>query len=421
MRVGVIGGGITGLATVHELRERDVDAVGFEAGAEVGGVIRSERIDGTLVECGPQRLRPGGITRSYLETFGLLDELVAADADAPIFVYSRGQLRRVPFGPWALVRTDLLRLRDKLRLALEPLSKPMRPGETVAAYFTRKLGEEAYRGAIEPLYGGLYGSDPAEMPADIALDPIVSQESGRGILTRLAIRRLRREGSQPPPSVPAAGMQALPEAIYEANAAAVRLETPVERIDLGDQTHHLVTADGREAVDHIVVATDAPAAAALLAEDAPEAAERLDSLRYNPLALVYLQAPHDREGLGYQVRRDTPYRTLGVSWNGAAFDRDDLVTVFLGGMHDPELVQRPDDELTTIATEELAAIMDVEAQPLGVRRITPGMPAYDHSWRNLDALDVPSDVHLVGSYTARVGIPGRLRQARELAIRLAGR
>lgn len=419
MRVGVVGGGLTGLATVHELAARGIEAVGFEAADEPGGVIRSRRVGDTVLEWGPQRLRAGGIVGEYLEALGLAEDLVVADGDPPIYVYADGALRPVPFDARTLLRTDLLSWRGKARLALEPLTGPAREGETVADYFTRKLGPEAYHAAIEPLLGGLYGSDPAEMPTGFALGPLLRHERGRGVLTRLALRRLRAREPRGPPAVPAGGMQSLPERLYDANRDAVRLATPVERVEPAADGYRLHVPDGAVAVDHVVVATDAPSAARLVDGVDAGAADRLGELTYNPLALVYLRAPVDRPGLGYQVRRDEPLHTLGVSWNGAAFGRDDLHTVFLGGMHEPALVGATDDHLEAIATREFETVMGVEAEALAVHRIEPGMPAYDHSWEHTRGLTTPAGLHLAGNYTARVGIPGRLRQARRVAGRIA--
>lgn len=420
MRVGVVGGGLTGLAAVHELHERGIEAVAYEASEEPGGVVSSDELDGITVEHGPQRLRAGGITRTYLESFGLDGALITAEASAPIYVYGGGSLSAVPFGPRAMLRSDVLSWPGKARLLLEPLTGPARDGETVAEYFTRKLGAEAYRAGIEPLVGGLYGSDPAEMPVEYALAPIVANEHGRGQIARIVWRRLRQGRERPPPAVIDGGLQCLPEAIYERHRAAISLDTPVEAVAYDGDRPMLVTEDETVVFDHVIVATDAPAAAALLRQSTPELADHLAALRYNPLALVYLRAPVAREGLGYQVRRDEPLRTLGVSWNGVAFGRDDLVTAFLGGMHDPELVEASDGELLSVAAEELTAVLDVSAEPLGVHRVRPGMPAYDHSFRHRDRITPPDWLHLAGSYTSRVGIPGRLRQARRLAEAIGG-
>lgn len=419
MRVGVIGGGLTGLAAVQELRERGINAIGFEADAEPGGVIRSRRFDGTVVEYGPQRLRAGGITDEYLRFLDLDEELVTADVGLPIYVYADGTLREVPFGPRAMLRTDLLSRRSKLRLLLEPLTGPAREGETVAEYFTRKLGPQAYERGIEPLFGGLYGSDPAEMPVDVALRPIIAQERGRGVLSRLALRRLRSDEGRSPPAVPKSGMQALPERLYEEHEAHIHLETPIERIESTTSGYRLIAPEDDLEVAHVVVATDAPSASQLIRSIDEDTATVLDELRYNPLAMVYLQAPIDRRGLGFQVSRSEALHTLGVSWNGVAFGRDALHTVFFGGMHEPDLVKASDDTLIDIATDEFEQILGVEAEGVTVHRILPGMPAYDHSWKAFQECSTPTGLHLVGNFTDRVGIPGRLRQARRVAKRIA--
>ena len=51
-RAAIIGGGITGLAAAHRLRELDpnIDITVFEAASRLGGVLCSERTDGFLIE-----------------------------------------------------------------------------------------------------------------------------------------------------------------------------------------------------------------------------------------------------------------------------------------------------------------------------------------------------------------------------------
>lgn len=58
-RVAVIGGGISGLAAAHRLVERaretgqPVEVRLFEGAGRTGGVIRTERADGFVIEAGP--------------------------------------------------------------------------------------------------------------------------------------------------------------------------------------------------------------------------------------------------------------------------------------------------------------------------------------------------------------------------------
>ena len=51
--VAIIGGGITGLAAAFELAVRGVSFALLEASGRVGGLIRTERIDGFTIDAGP--------------------------------------------------------------------------------------------------------------------------------------------------------------------------------------------------------------------------------------------------------------------------------------------------------------------------------------------------------------------------------
>ena len=57
-RIAIIGGGISGLSAAFELEElrragTDVEYVVYESSARLGGVLRTEHIDGCVVEAGP--------------------------------------------------------------------------------------------------------------------------------------------------------------------------------------------------------------------------------------------------------------------------------------------------------------------------------------------------------------------------------
>ncbi|MFB6256781.1 MAG: protoporphyrinogen oxidase [Haloplanus sp.] len=420
MTVGIVGAGITGLALSHYLDERGVDAVAFESSSDPGGVIRSERIDGRVLEHGPQRTRLTPEIETLIDDCGLRSALRTADTDLPLYVYVDGRLRRVPFSVEEFLSTDLLSMRGKLRLLAEPLTEGARDGETAADYFVRKFGPEAYQNLVEPLFGGIYGSDPAEMPGEYALQTVKKMERS-GSLIRAAInRRLEGNGRQPPISFDD-GMAQLPRALYERNADRVELETGVDRIVPEGSRYRLQTetATGDRSVDHVVVTVPADVAAGLLTDVDADSAGALRCLSYNPLAYVHLRSAADPDGYGYQVRHDEPFRTLGVTWNASLFDRDGVYTCFLGGMENPELVDRSERDIGRVATEEFEAIMDAPAEVLNVTRYPRGIPAYDGSWTAMADVDLPDGITLASNYAGRMGVPARVREAKRLAERFA--
>ncbi|MFB6107245.1 MAG: protoporphyrinogen oxidase [Haloplanus sp.] len=416
--VGIVGAGITGLALGHHLRERGVDSVAFEAAPEPGGVIRSDRVDGRVLEYGPQRTRLTPAVEEIVEACALRDDLRVADSDLPLYVYADGRLRRVPFSPTQFLTTDLLSWRGKARMLAEPLTDGFRDGETAGEYFTRKFGREAYRNLVEPLFGGIYGSDPGEMPGEYALTTVRRMERS-GSLLRAVAHRVREGGERPPPVSFADGMAQLPRALYDRTRDRVSLETPVERIVADGDGYRLETGTDRVAVDHVVVTPRADVAAGLLSEVAPESARALRRLAYNPLAYVHLVSDADPAGYGYQVRHDEDLRTLGVTWNASLFDRDGVYTCFLGGMENPGLVDRSDRVLGRVAREEFEAVMGADAEVINVTRHHRGMPAYDGSWTAMADVDLPDGVTLATNYAGRMGVPSRIREAKRLAEALA--
>lgn len=413
--IAVIGAGITGSALGHQLARRGVPHTVLEAAPRPGGVIRSGRVEGHLLEWGPQRTRLVGGVKALVEELGLGEEVVTAPP-LPLYVYRAGRLRRVPFSAADFFRSDLLTPAEKLRVLGEPLTRGARAGERVSDFFTRKFGRAAYESLLGPLYGGLYASDPAEMVVGLSLGHVLREF---GIERSLLLRLLRRGGSVSPP--PACsfreGMQTLPDALYRQNRANVRLNAPVR----GLRTHgegFVLEMDGETLeAGAVVVTTPAPAAAGILQTVAPEAAGRMERLNYNPLAVVHLHAETDLVGLGYQVSLAERMCTRGVTWNDSLFGRRGVYTAYLGGAKAPWVTERPDAELADIAIREFREVTGFDAQPLSVAR--EWMPAWDISWSALQDLHLPPGIRVAANWQSRPGIPGRLAQAVRLAAELS--
>ncbi|MFB6312123.1 MAG: protoporphyrinogen oxidase, partial [Salinirussus sp.] len=332
-------------------------------------------------------------------------------------VYVRGHLCEVPFDRRTFVRTNLLSWRGKIRMLAEPLTRAGRGDESVAALFQRKFGTEAYRNLLGPMYGGIYGSDPEQMPARHALGSLLEAETEAHSLLRAFLQRVGR-GRQFPSATFENGLQQLPNALARTYDDRVDLERAVTEIDRGEEGYRLETPSGAEDVDQVVLTVPGPEAGSLL-DGLASGASALRELTYNPFAVVSLRADVDRSGMGYQVGFDADIRTLGTTWNAALFERDDLHTAFLGGMHDPGVLEHDDEQLGSLAAREFETVTGTPAEAFDVWRLERGFPAYDASWDALTDLSLPDGVHIATNYAGRMGIPSRVREAAALAETLA--
>jgi protoporphyrinogen/coproporphyrinogen III oxidase len=186
----VIGGGITGLAAAHRLHELAPhdEVILLEASPRLGGVIRTERREGFLIEHGADSFitsMPGGI--ELCRRIGFADKLLDTDeANRRAFVLCRGKLQAIPSGflimaPSRLgpmLTTRVLSLWGKLRMGMECLTPRRRDlaDESLASFATRRFGREAYERLIQPLVGGIYTADPTRLSAAAAMPRFVEME-----------------------------------------------------------------------------------------------------------------------------------------------------------------------------------------------------------------------------------------------------
>ncbi len=207
-RVAVIGGGITGLAACHYLRQlaiaagQSLDVTLFEAGERFGGVFGTLAERGYRLETGADMFitnKPGGI--QLVRELGLESRLIETQSR-----YRRSLILRrgrpvptpagfdlmVPRNPWPLLKSPLLSPAGKLRVLAETLI-PGSPqeDETLASFAIRRFGREAFERIIQPMVGGIYTADPERLSLRATLPRFLEMEAQHGSLIRAAWREQR--------------------------------------------------------------------------------------------------------------------------------------------------------------------------------------------------------------------------------------
>jgi protoporphyrinogen/coproporphyrinogen III oxidase len=195
-RVAVVGGGVTGLAAAHRLRARGVRVSLFEKRARLGGKIRTERIDGFLVEGGADTFlarKPEAV--ELCREMGLADRLISTDSGRRrSYVLRRGRLHRIPEGMSGLVparwgpllRSSLFPPWTKARIAVERWVRrgPDREDESVASFVRRRFGRAMYDSLLEPLLCGVFAGDGERLSAHASLPQLVAFERRWGSVSR---------------------------------------------------------------------------------------------------------------------------------------------------------------------------------------------------------------------------------------------
>jgi protoporphyrinogen/coproporphyrinogen III oxidase len=475
-RIAVIGGGISGLAAAHRVRELNPDAeiTLFEASDRLGGSLATVRQDGLLIEQGADSFItdvPWAV--DLCRRIGLAEQLIPTNSAARgAMVVARGRLERVPDGfllmapqkVWPILCSPILSLRGKARLAGEYIIKSQRTAsmedddESVASFVRRRLGREAFDRIVQPLVGGIYTADPEKLSLAATLPRFLEMERNHGGLIRGARAKRKAEGGRREEVdagarysmfvAPREGMASFVETIAaRLPPGAVRLNTKVERIEKvgggwmvvsskyanrrGQGSEQSIT----ESFDGLIVATPTSTVAKLFADVDSSLADELRGIEFAGSAVVALaydrkQIKHPLDSFGFVVPTIERRRILSASFSSVKFPGrapagKELFRVFLGGALQANVLDVSDEQLCQIADEELRDLLGITGKPcLSMAfRWPASMPQYHLGHlgrvrRIKDRLLQLPGLALAGNAYEGVGIPQCVRSGEQAAERI---
>lgn len=261
-KVTIIGAGLAGLCCARRLYQCGVPFEILEASDAVGGRVRTDRVEGFLLDRGFQIY-----LTAYPEGRRVLDlealDLRPFSRGAKIWTGRRFEEvrdpREAPLSAMLSVFNRIGTFTDKLRIAdlawrlrRTPHAELLRCAEQPTRDFLRwngRFSEQMISRLFRPFFGGVF----------LESDLVTSSR----LFTYLF--RMFAEG---PGAIPAAGMQAIPEQIAASlPARSIRFDTRVQQID----GHELRLADGSTLfAPVIVVAVDGSEAARLCGSALPD-------------------------------------------------------------------------------------------------------------------------------------------------------
>jgi oxygen-dependent protoporphyrinogen oxidase len=432
-RTIVVGAGLSGLAAAHALVRRGEDVLVLEASERPGGVVRTERRSGFLLEAGPNTVRPSDELWGLIDELGLSSEVVLTDPRSPRFIDFGGALHPVPMSPAGFVTSRLLSTAGKLRLLAEPfVSRGTDDEESVGDFVARRLGTQVAERLVDPFVGGVFAGTAASLAVSAAFPTLHRWEREHGSLLAGAIAERARSRPKPARSGPKGlvsfreGLEALPRALARWLEPTLRCGVSVGAVAPRGTRWTVSTESEEFGCDRVILATPAYRASALVSAFAPDAAGALDAVSHSPLAVLHLtwgqtSLPRPLTGFGHLVAASASRRILGAVWSSSLFPGRApagraLLTVFLGGSRDPRALELSDDELVAAAARDLEreGLVRGEPEPVLVTRWARAIPQYErgHAARMQALAEAERrfpGLRLIGNYRGGVSVVDVLR------------
>ena len=398
-RIAIIGGGISGLAAAFEVEQRrragaDIQYTLYESSPRLGGVLRTEFIDGCVVEAGPDSFVSEKPWASDLcRLLGIGDQLIGSnDGERKTYILTRGRLVEMPDGLMFMVPTKILPTglsplftwKTKIRMAKELFLPPraVDHDESVADFVDRHYGLEMVERLADPLLSGIYGGESANLSVRAVLQRFAEMERTYGSLGRamLAARKKIRSGPRraTPPLFTSLrnGMQSLAETVVsQLNPASLRTSTTVTAVQASSDGWAVSDGAACERFDAVIVALPRTAAAAVCRDTSPDLAGELGAIQYSSSITVGLAYDFKVRqalppGFGFLVPRSEGKRLLAATFVHNKFpqrapqDRA-LLRCFFAGSNAEQVWNMSDNQIIDVVREELQEILG--PQIIGLR------------------------------------------------------
>ncbi len=467
--VAVIGGGISGLSTAYALYEQAAAAgipircTVIDAASTWGGKIVTHRVGDLVTEAGPDSFlsqKPAGL--ELCAKLGLTDQLINTNETGKrASVYSQGRLHELPEGLVVIVpnqlgpflRSGLLSWTGLARMGLD-LAVPANrsPGdESLAAFFRRRVGRQAFERMLEPLMAGIYAGDAEQMSIQATFPRFVELEQQYGSVIR-GMMATRKAGSAALRSGPKRTMFiSLKNGLSDLVSALVRRLTDqgvilrgncavdalrVRSHQPGRWMYDLILNDGSAlSVDSLVLATPAYVSAELVRPLTPIAGGLLEMIPYASTATIAMAYPRAAvsgaaEGFGFVVPRAEGRDLIAATWTSLKWPHRAppdqlLVRCYVGGVGREAILTLDNQALIARVRAELAGICGVTAEPgyVEVNRWMRAMPQYtlghlERLNQTEAALSRYGGLFLTGAGYRGVGIPDCIRDGAIVAERV---
>lgn len=463
--VAVIAGGIAGLATALNLRDKaraadcEVRVTVLEKGPEPGGNLQTVRRDGWQLEWGPNGfLDNEPATLRLVDRLGIRDRLQrSSDVTAHRFLLIDGRIQEIPTSPRAFLKSDMLPWGAKLRMAGE-LFVPKRKDlgraaedpatdETIDQFGTRRLGGEFAAVMLDPMVKGVFGGESKKLSLAAAFPRMVELEKDYGGLFKAMLKLARarkKQGKSKTDAGPSGvlhsftgGMATLIDALAaELNAdplAEIVTAADVRKIAPTDEGWTVTAGDNTYGpFDAVVEAAPAHAAAGHLGHLDPVLARNLAAIPFAPMAVIALgfkreAVVHDLNGFGMLVPTREERELLGVLWTSSIFggrapDGQVLLRCMAGGSGNPGFLDQADDEMVHVILSELRPLLGLKGAPEMVRvirhprAIAQYVPGHLARLREMESAAARfTGLHLTGSSYRGISVNACVKEAETVA------
>lgn len=408
--IAIIGAGITGLSSAYFIKKQrpDIDVTIYEASNRTGGKIQTYRTEGYTIELGPESyLGRKQIMTDIAKEIGLENDLIT-NQTGQSFIYAKNKLFPIPGGSILGVPTDikpflktkLISPTGKLTAGLDLFKKSIEMNHdiSVGSFFRQRLGDEVLENLIEPLMGGIYGTNIDDLSLMSTFPEFKQREEQFGSLIKgmRYEKEQRQKQRQLYPGAPKGqfkqfrhGLSSFIEALtkYVLNLGVkIEFNTPIQDIIVAQKSYEIITSETKTEYDGVLVTTPHQTFMQWFGND--PSFDYFNTMNSTTVATVVLAFDEENientyDGTGFVIARTSKTSITACTWTSKKWpfttpEGKVLIRAYVGKPDDTVVDDHTDEEIVNIVKKDLSQMMTFKGAPdfSIVNRLPKSMPQY---------------------------------------------
>jgi len=444
-RIAILGAGLTGLSLGYFLKKKGLSADIFEKNNRIGGVIQSNSENDFLYECGPNT---GVLSNTIIEN--LFSEIsdhcaiqIAHEQAKKRLILKNGAWHALPSGLLSGIFTPLFSTFDKFRILGEPFRKPgTNPHENLKELVERRLGKSFHDYAVAPFVNGVYAGNTEQLVPKYALPKLYRLEQEFGSFIGGSIQK-HKNIHKTNTNIPSkkifsceGGLKSLITALAKIQDNSIYTSCSALSVIKNKDTYSIITNHSNKSFskeyDYIISTLPSYQLADTFPFFSTQQKQVFNGIEYAPVIQIVLGFNYwdgiSLQAFGGLCPPKEKRNILGVLFPSSMFlnrapENGALLSVFLGGMLNKEILNKTDEELISITHTEIIELFQCKTWNPTIIRIH----RYQHAIAQYSAFHeqvyairdniqtMNPNCYIGGSFVDGISMADRIQQAYKIS------
>ena len=428
----IIGGGISGLSTANFLSKKTSDFLILEASDIVGGTINSSKVDGYILENGPNTVLDNNTAiQELLSDLSITEELIYPNMKkiSNRYILINDRLEKIPLTIFEFLLTPILSIYSKIKMFSEILVPRHINDTDVESFIKRRFGKEFHDNLIVPFLTGIYADTTSKMSTKNTLKKMWELEQKHGSII-VGLIKEKNKNSKAKIFTIDGGLSKITELLSKKFINQLMLNTKVSSIVKLNESYKITLNEGEDIFCNKIISTIPSYSLKDIVFD-DKLKNVLSKVNYNPIDVFHFGFDRDAldikiDGFGLLTKPQDKKSFLGVLFSSNIFEhvsinKKFLITVLAGGDRQKDLCKKSPKFLERQILNEILPLLRLKSEPEFKNhfRWSKGIPSYSMSVTKLQK-DIKifeesnKSFYIIGNFHLGVSVSDCVKNSKEL-------